>query len=160
MGAAAEVGIAIPDIPNINGCSSTAHPDDKSGIDCFPDIDGCGGDEVDDTFDKEPAKLKEYTYAVEAGALNLGRPDENCDLSHRSNASDIERQALFRKRRQEVAKRIVPWKPGGKQDQQNGSRPIVFPRLPLDENVKEGDEAQRRSEHLLSEYKALGINIK
>jgi len=80
--------------------SGTRHPEDP--LFC-PGNGGPGAREGMSSLE-DPQSLKEYTYAVDAGLHMLDSAfDNGSNLSFRSNASDLERQALFVRRKLEVA---------------------------------------------------------
>mmetsp|Transcript_125509 Transcript_125509/g.313557 ORF Transcript_125509/g.313557 Transcript_125509/m.313557 type:complete len:160 (-) Transcript_125509:257-736(-) len=133
----------------VKNCSSLENGV-EGPLDACLDIQECGcGEEP-----PEPSgPLTEFTYAVDSGVLTLGNAsDDQWGLSHRSSASDVERQEEFLKKKLEVAQRTKGGVMRG-----GASNPIVFPAMPRDESGK-CKEAQR-SEHLRSEYKNLGITV-
>mmetsp|Transcript_28122 Transcript_28122/g.80822 ORF Transcript_28122/g.80822 Transcript_28122/m.80822 type:complete len:154 (-) Transcript_28122:179-640(-) len=138
----------------VEGIASAAALEISSCMDVAGEnLDGCTVPGLSDLFEeeKEPSgPLKEYTYAVESGALVLGNAAEDqIGLSHRSNASDIERQEEFQKHRLEVAKRN-----SRATRLKDAPQPILFPAMA-------GGKCNKapRAEQLNSRYKSLGINV-
>ncbi|CAE8678056.1 unnamed protein product [Polarella glacialis] len=131
----------IPDIgceqSNRPGASCPVHPD---GLLCF----------IDEDREPDPdSPLKEFTHAFHASMMNSAQDEGN--VSHRSNMSEVERQNMFLKRKIEVSK-------------QRAERRAACAREPLackaqpDASLFAADAA-RRAETLQQKYLTLGINV-
>merc|ERR1711908_39192 len=106
--------------------------------------------------------LREYTYAIDLGAMSLANAEEEMgwNLSHRSHVSDLDRVEAFNQKRMEVAANAS-----------RSSQPIVFPpsdkyekaRIALKARQASNKEADRaipvEDNHLESEYGNLGVRL-
>mmetsp|Transcript_15430 Transcript_15430/g.49380 ORF Transcript_15430/g.49380 Transcript_15430/m.49380 type:complete len:172 (-) Transcript_15430:180-695(-) len=136
------------------------HPQDQPGV--CPVGEPCGDSRCSKSISEPPQSLREYTYAVEAGALLLeSAADDPGNLSYRSNVSDLDRQAKFLQRKLEVAAKARQAREAREAREASAGGWAPFLEGDGEEGRQGGGpaEAGEGGVQVLSKYKALGINV-